>query len=163
GADAEIDESWDGEEHEDLGKLLDQPFAIFSLLKRLLEPSEEELPAGPKIAIVYCSGEIDTGKSHEGFGGASMGSETIVDALEEEADDDDVKAVVLRVNSPGGSALASDMIWRAVQEVREKKPVVASMGEVAASGGYWICMGCDRIVAQPSTITGSIGVVSAIP
>lgn len=149
---------------EDLEKLLSNPLAFFAALPRLLEPPEPKLPDGPRIAVVYASGPIQSGKSVQGFGGdITMGSETIVEALEKTLEDDDIKAVVLRVNSPGGSALASDMIWRAVQRVREKKPVVASMGSVAASGGYWISMGCDRIVAQPSTITGSIGVVSMLP
>jgi protease-4 len=106
-----------------------------------------------------------SGKSKAGFDGtvSQMGSETIVKALEQALEDDWVKAVILRVNSPGGSALASDMIWRATQRVKAKKPIIASMGYVAGSGGYWISMGCDRIIAQPCTITGSIGVVSMLP
>jgi protease-4 len=86
-----------------------------------------------------------------------MGSETIVEALQEANDDDDVAAIVLRIDSPGGSALASDMIWRTTQTL--DKPLVVSMGDVAASGGYYIAMGADRILAEPGTITGSIGVV----
>ena len=113
---------------------------------------------GPKIAVVYAVGPIMSGKSESNpFGGEVMGSDTIVEALEEAADDENVKAIVLRINSPGGSALASDLIWRATQET--DKPVVASMGDVAGSGGYYIAMGADRIVADPGTITGSIGVV----
>jgi protease IV len=159
-----VDEHYGTGKEDDLKSMLDSPLAIFSVLRRAVDGGEESLPSGDKVAIVYCSGAIDSGKSRSGFGGAtSMGSETIVKALDQARDNDEVKAVVLRVNSPGGSALASDMIWRAVQRVREKKPVVASMGGVAASGGYWISMGCDKIVAQPSTITGSIGVVSAAP
>lgn len=113
---------------------------------------------GPEIAVVYAVGPINTGKSEsDPFGGQSMGSDTIVKALNKAADDDQVKAIVLRINSPGGSALASDLIWRATQAT--DKPVVASMGDVAASGGYYIAMGADKIVAEPGTITGSIGVV----
>jgi protease-4 len=86
-----------------------------------------------------------------------VGSTTLVKALKEAADDGSVKAIVLRVDSPGGSALASDLIWRETQVVG--KPIVASMGDVAASGGYYISMGCDKIYAEPATLTGSIGVV----
>jgi len=99
-----------------------------------------------------------TGKSKSGmFGGESMGSTTIVEALRKANDDKNVVAVVLRVDSPGGSALASDLIWHQTQTL--KKPLVASMGDVAASGGYYISMGAKKIIASPSTITGSIGVV----
>jgi len=113
---------------------------------------------GPKVAIVYAVGPIMSGESKaDPFGGQTMGSETIVKALHEAASNDNVKAIVLRINSPGGSALASDLIWRATQAI--DKPIVASMGDVAASGGYYIAMGSDRIVAEPGTITGSIGVV----
>lgn len=112
---------------------------------------------GPKLALVYAVGAITSGESESGFGSQSMGSETIVEALEKAGKDDDIKAIVLRVNSPGGSALASDMIWRATQKI--DKPIVVSMGDVAASGGYYISMGADKIFAEPGTITGSIGVV----
>ncbi len=99
-----------------------------------------------------------SGKSQtDPFGGQTMGSETIVEALQEVADNENVKAIVLRINSPGGSALASDLIWRATKSI--DKPIVASMGDVAASGGYYIAMGADRILAEPGTITGSIGLV----
>lgn len=113
---------------------------------------------GPKIAVVYAVGPIMSGKSqNEPLTGQIMGSDTIVEALKEAADDETVKAIVLRVNSPGGSALASDLIWEATQST--DKPFVVSMGDVAGSGGYYISMGADRIVAEPGTITGSIGVV----
>jgi protease-4 len=99
-----------------------------------------------------------TGESQsDPFGGQILGSTTIVEALREANDDDDVVAIVLRIDSPGGSALASDLIWHETQVI--EKPIVASMGDVAASGGYYIAMGADRIVAAPGTITGSIGVV----
>jgi protease-4 len=148
---------------DELMKKLDSPFAIFTLLQEVMEPKKKELPDTPRIAIVYASGGITSGKSSTGFNGQTMGADTIVEALDAAREDAQVKAVVFRINSPGGSALASDLIWRAVQRCREQKPVIASMGGVAASGGYWIAMGCDRILAQPSTITGSIGVVAAVP
>jgi protease-4 len=163
GAVKRVDDYGD-ESQQDLEEMLANPLALFSMLPKLMEPPKKELPPGPKIAIVYASGPINSGRSAQSFDGAmTMGSDTIVEALEETIEDDDIKAVILRVNSPGGSALASDMIYRAVMRVREHKPVVASMGSVAASGGYWISMGCNKIVAQPSTLTGSIGVVSAVP
>ncbi len=122
--------------------------------------SDDRGGAGAKIAVVYCQGAIMPGKSQQGlFSGAIMGSETIVKAIDTATKDDDVKAIVLRVDSPGGSALASDIIWRSVELAKQKKPVVVSMGSVAASGGYYISMGADAIVAEPATITGSIGVV----
>jgi protease-4 len=99
-----------------------------------------------------------SGKSESDlFGGQVMGSTTIVEALREANDDKDVVAIVLRVDSPGGSAIASDLIWHETQVI--EKPIVASMGDVAGSGGYYISMGTDRILATPGTITGSIGVV----
>lgn len=111
-----------------------------------------------KIALIYCSGAINTGKSSGSslLGEATMGSETVIKHLREAEADKTVKAIVLRVDSPGGSALASDLIWREV--VRIEKPIVASMGDVAASGGYYISMGADKVFAEPGTITGSIGV-----
>jgi protease-4 len=113
---------------------------------------------GQKIAVIYAVGEIMAGESSaELFGQQALGSDTIVKALRQVEQDKNVKAIVLRVDSPGGSALASDLIWREV--VRSKKPVVASMGDVAASGGYYISMGAKKIYAEPGTLTGSIGVV----
>lgn len=113
----------------------------------------------PKVAIIHASGMIMSGKSTESpFTGAKiMGSDTIVAAVNKAAADDSVKAIVLRVDSPGGSALASDLMWRALEKA--DKPFVVSMGNVAASGGYYISMGADTIFAEPGTLTGSIGVV----
>jgi protease-4 len=111
-----------------------------------------------KIAIVYAVGAIMTGRSQADlWGGQTLGSDTIVAALREAEEDESVSAIVLRIDSPGGSALGSDMIWRQVRQC--EKPIVASMGDIAASGGYYIAMGCDKIVAEPGTLTGSIGVV----
>lgn len=112
-----------------------------------------------KIAVVYATGPIMTGSSQQSlFSGNVMGSDTIVKALRKASEDKTVQAIVLRVDSPGGSAVASDMIWREIQQI--DKPVYASMGDTAASGGYYISMGCDKIFAEPGTLTGSIGVVS---
>ena len=135
------------------------PMGMIKLFQAILGGGDGDgSDKGPKIAIVYAVGPIMSGKSENNpFAGQVMGSDTIVKALHKAADDDAVKAIVLRVNSPGGSALASDLIWRATQVV--DKPIVASMGDVAGSGGYYIAMGADRIVAEPGTITGSIGVV----
>jgi protease-4 len=117
-------------------------------------------PAGrSRIALVVASGTIAEGKSHESPGeGEILGSETLVKALEEVRDRSSIKAVVLRVDSPGGSAPASDEIWREVERLRAEKPVVASMSDYAASGGYYISVAANSIIAQPSTVTGSIGV-----
>lgn len=110
--------------------------------------------AKDKIAIVYAEGEIIDGKSK----GGSIGSITISEAIRKARLDNKVKAIVLRVNSPGGSALASDVMWREVILAKKVKPVVVSMGNVAASGGYYIACAAHKIFAQPNTITGSIGV-----
>lgn len=114
----------------------------------------------PSIALIPIDETITMGKSSGGFLGrqSSSGAEDIVGAINAAAKDDDVKAIVLRVNSPGGDALASDLIWRAVSRARSHKPVVASFADVAASGGYYVACGADEIFAEPSTITGSIGV-----
>ncbi|REJ91388.1 MAG: signal peptide peptidase SppA [Planctomycetota bacterium] len=113
---------------------------------------------GDRIAIIYAVGPIMDGASEQGlFGNATLGGDTIVKALRMAAKHKRVKAIVLRVDSPGGSALASDLIWREVARI--DKPVVASMGDTAASGGYYISMAADKIYAAPGTLTGSIGVV----
>lgn len=112
-----------------------------------------------KIAIVYAYGEIQGGKNKKGV----MGSESIAEAIKEARKDSTVKAVVLRVNSPGGSALASDVMWREIVLTKKVKPVIVSMGDVAASGGYYISCAADKIYAQPNTITGSIGVFGTLP
>jgi protease-4 len=111
------------------------------------------------IAVIYANGNIISGEGDEG----SIGSERISKAIRKARLDDKVKAVVLRVNSPGGSALASDIIWREMLLTKKAKPVVVSMGDVAASGGYYISCAADKIYAYPNTITGSIGVFGIIP
>jgi protease-4 len=122
------------------------------------------LNKGEKIAIVFASGDIVSGNSEFGTAGQeTIGSDSLVKVLREVRDDKTIKAVVLRVDSPGGSGLASDVIWKGVESLKEKKPVVVSMSDVAASGGYYIACNANKIVAQPSTITGSIGVVGGKP
>ncbi|MEJ6753791.1 MAG: signal peptide peptidase SppA [Flavobacteriales bacterium] len=111
------------------------------------------------IAVVYALGTIVSGESSE----ENMGSSTIVKAINKANKDSTIKAIVLRVNSPGGSALASDVIWRSIEKTKVNKPVIVSMGDLAASGGYYISCGADRIFAEPNTITGSIGVFGMIP
>lgn len=108
-----------------------------------------------KIAVIVAQGEINSGKGEDSD---EIGSDKICEALRNARNDKKVKAVVLRINSPGGSALASDVMWREIQLTKKVKPIVASMSDVAASGGYYMAMGCDKIVAHPTTITGSIGV-----
>lgn len=111
-----------------------------------------------KIAVIYAVGDIQDGKGDD----RTIGSETMMAQLKEAREDSSIKAIVLRINSPGGSALASDVIWREVALTTKIKPVIASMGDVAASGGYYIAAGCDSIVADPTTITGSIGVFGVL-
>ncbi|MEA3494784.1 MAG: signal peptide peptidase SppA [Bacteroidota bacterium] len=107
-----------------------------------------------KIALIYASGSIGMGKGSD----QNIGAESLSKAIRKARESEKIKAIVLRINSPGGAALASDIIWREVKLAAEKKPFVVSMGDLAASGGYYIACPADRIVAQPNTITGSIGV-----
>jgi protease IV len=115
----------------------------------------------PRVALVYAVGEIMSGESETSpFGGDLAGSSTLARAIRQARNDATIKAIVLRVDSPGGSGTASEVIWRELTLARKSKPVIVSMGDVAASGGYYIAMPGDAIVAQPATITGSIGVFS---
>ena len=129
-------------------------------LMELFSGRKQAAPLGKnrRIAVVHVTGEIREGKGADDLlmGGAA-GSETVMKAIRDAAKDDQVAAIVLRIDSPGGSALASDLIWREAE--RAKKPVVASLSDIAASGGYYIAAAADRIVAAPGTLTGSIGVV----
>ncbi|WP_276359876.1 signal peptide peptidase SppA [Daejeonella sp. H1SJ63] len=120
---------------------------------------EGEEPSKNRIAVIYASGEIISGEGND----ETIGSERISRAIRKARTDDKVKAIVLRVNSPGGSALASDVIWRETVLAKKSKPVIVSMGDLAASGGYYISCAADSIFAQPNTITGSIGVFGIIP
>jgi protease IV len=112
-----------------------------------------------RIAVIYASGEINGGEGDDN----TIGSENISKALRKARLDDKVKAVVLRVNSPGGSSLASDVIWREVMMTKKVKPIIVSMGDLAASGGYYISCAADSIFAEPNTITGSIGIFAILP
>jgi protease IV len=131
---------------------------------RDVPPESLGLNKGEKVAVIYATGDIGSGSSQNSPSGEqSIGSDTLAKALTDAAGDQSIKAIVMRVDSPGGSGLASDIIWHAVEEANQKKPVVVSMSDVAASGGYYISASAAKIVAQPSTITGSIGVVAGKP
>jgi protease-4 len=118
------------------------------------------LNKGPRIAVIYAAGVIASGaSSYDSPSGQVVGSDTMAQYLRKARADSSIKAIVLRVDSPGGSAIASDVIWREVMLTRDVKPVIASMSDVAASGGYYIAMPAHAIVAEPATLTGSIGVV----
>lgn len=118
------------------------------------------LNKGPRIALIYATGAIVTGEDQfDPVFGPCMGSDRVVRDIRRAAENKYIKAIVFRVDSPGGSGLASDIIWREVVKAKEKKPFIVSMSDVAGSGGYWISMAADTIVAQPGTLTGSIGVI----
>ncbi len=136
-----------------------QQVSVQDYATRHKNPLSLQKKEGPQVAIVYAEGVIVDGE------GAidQVGGDRLARRLRRLRQDDAVRAVVLRINSPGGSAQASEVILRELQMLREKKPVVVSMGGLAASGGYWISLGADRIFAEPSTITGSIGVVMLVP
>ncbi|TNE27899.1 MAG: signal peptide peptidase SppA [Bacteroidetes bacterium] len=133
-------------------------FVSLGKYKNTIVPSEGG-SLHERIAVVYAEGDVSIGKSSSGV----MGAETIIEALREVRTNDDIAAVVLRVNSPGGLSLAGDAMWREVQLTAEAKPLVVSMGNVAASAGYLISAPADYIMVQPQTITGSIGVFAMFP
>jgi protease-4 len=115
----------------------------------------------PKIAVVYAVGDIIPGASQRGpFGGEYAGADTVAAAFRQAREDSSIRAVVFRVDSPGGFGPAADVMWREVAVTKRKKPVIVSMGDYAASGGYYVSMGADYVLAQPGTLTGSIGVFS---
>lgn len=146
-----------------LGIGADQRINQLSLDDMLNLKTPKEKHRGGEVAVYYAYGEIiDEVTSGFSTEHSIVGSETVKDLMTL-ANDDDVKAVVLRVNSPGGSAVASEQIWHAINVIKEKKPVVVSMGGVAASGGYMISSGANYIMAEPTTITGSIGIFGLIP
>jgi len=115
--------------------------------------------ATDRIAVIYAQGEIGFGKGNDNY----IGQDIMFKSLRDARDDDRVKAIVLRINSPGGMAITSDIIWREIQVTKEVKPVIVSMGDLAASGGYYMAVAGDRIFAEPTTITGSIGVFATLP
>ena len=131
---------------------------------REVPPESLGLNEGERIAVIYATGDIGSGSSaNSPSGEQSIGSDTLAKAINDAAADKTIKAIVMRVDSPGGSGLASDIIWHAVEAANQKKPVVVSMSDVAASGGYYISAAASKIIAQPSTITGSIGVLAGKP
>jgi len=142
---------------------IDNDFSGIGGLVKLVEMlSGQKQAASPgkhkQVAIVHVTGEIAEGKGRDDLlAGGAAGSDAVIEAIRDAAQDDKVAAIVLRIDSPGGSALASDLIWREAE--RTKKPVVASLSDTAASGGYYVAVAADKIVAAPGTLTGSIGVV----
>ncbi len=137
----------------------DKDLQVVALTKYKPSTTSASASVRDRVAVVYAVGEITSGEGSDDV----IGSERISRELRKLRRDDKVKAVVFRINSPGGSALASDVIWREVDLLRREKPVIVSMGDVAASGGYYIAAAADSIFAQPNTITGSIGVFGIIP
>jgi protease-4 len=126
--------------------------------------SHSKIDKSNQIALIFASGNIVERSSNSPFSGnMDITAKTINSYLQKARQDDKIKAIILRINSPGGSVISSDLIWEEIQRTRKVKPVYASMSNYAASGGYYIAMACDTIIASPTTITGSIGVVSAIP
>ncbi|MDT8392368.1 MAG: signal peptide peptidase SppA [Bacteroidales bacterium] len=112
-----------------------------------------------RIAVIYATGQIGGGQGND----MTVGSDRLAETISKARKDENVKAVVFRINSPGGDALASDVIWREMSLLQDEKPVIVSMGDVAASGGYWIACASDKIIAYPTSLTGSIGVFGVIP
>jgi protease-4 len=151
--------------HDDIKKLLkvdaDEDYESIKIedYTENVATSTINLDASDKIAIVYAQGEIASGEGDVNV----IGEGSMRRALKEAREDDDVKAIVLRVNSPGGSALTSDLIWRELELTKKVKPIVVSMGDYAASGGYYISCNANKIFAEENTITGSIGVFGMLP
>jgi protease-4 len=136
-----------------------EKIAFADISKYQKNVKEKKLGVKDKVALIYAVGSIESGEGDD----ETIGSDRIAKAIREARMDSSVKAIVMRVNSPGGSALASDVIWREVVLAKKVKPVIVSMGDLAASGGYYISCAADRIFAQPNTITGSIGVFGMLP
>ena len=142
-----------------LGENDEIPVVSVNEYEKVPKPFEGGVLAKDRIAVVYAEGEIDTGTG----GSYEIDSKEVSKGIREARTDTAVKAIVLRINSPGGSAYGSEVIWREVILAQKTKPVVVSMGDYAASGGYYIACGADAILANPTTITGSIGVFGTIP
>jgi len=141
-----------------------EPVQLVSHIDYQKIPSEDlGLNEGPEIALIFATGSINQGKDSSNFfsGSQAMGSDTMTDFIKNAREDNDIKAIVLRVDSPGGDGLASEALLRELVLAKKSKPVVVSMGNVAASGGYYISALADKIIAQPATLTGSIGVFFA--
>jgi protease-4 len=158
GNDVVFDKKYGAKKQPDLD--LSSPFAVFKIWGDMLNDAKKKKTGKDAVAIVYVDGAITLGGGSSFLDEATAGSTAIRKALDEAARDDSIKAVVLRVNSPGGSAVASEIILDATLRVKAKKPFVVSMGDVAGSGGYYVACGADTIFADASTITGSIGVVA---
>lgn len=140
---------------------LGDDFEAIDLATYLKVAGRSRAPAGaPRVAVLYAVGTIVSGESGDGPTGINVGSDTLARHIRAVRKDDSIKAAVLRIDSPGGSTVASDVIWRELMLLREKKPLVVSMSDLAASGGYYIAMPGHAIVAQPGTLTGSIGIFS---
>ncbi|NOR27036.1 MAG: signal peptide peptidase SppA [Lutibacter sp.] len=160
-----IDEAIYSDEYEnklklELGISLDNKLPKISIADYILSGKGRiKSTASNKIAVIYAQGEIIYGKGDEDF----IGQDLLIKALKKARKDKNVKAIVLRVNSPGGSALASELIWRELELTKKELPIVVSMGNVAASGGYYLACNANKIFAEPTTITGSIGVFGVIP
>jgi len=163
GRDLEVVKQYPSKNTLDLDLDSSNPFALFTQMNKLMEEmfggaADKSGKAG--IGLIYIEGGIVVGKSASSpFAGGTVGSTTIRAALERARTNDDIKAVVLRVNSPGGSALASDIMWEAATRLAAEKPLIVSMGGVAGSGGYYVSLPADVIFAEDTTITASIGVV----
>jgi protease-4 len=142
-----------------LGMKATEKLKFVELSKYQTKPLADLKSAGNRIAVIYARGSINSGEGADD----EIGSAALARTIREARLDDKVKAIVLRVNSPGGSAIASEVIWREMMLAGKKKTTVVSMGDVAASGGYYIACGAHRIFAQPNTITGSIGVFGLVP
>lgn len=143
-----------------IGEDSEPDYVSYKKMKNVSAPEKEKTKSEGSIAVYYAEGGIvDQGSKYD----TEIVGNTVVKDLKKLEENSRVKAVVLRVNSPGGSAYASEQIWKAVQDLKAKKPVVVSMGDYAASGGYYISAGADWIVAEPTTLTGSIGIFAMIP
>ncbi|MCK6513346.1 signal peptide peptidase SppA [Myxococcota bacterium] len=142
-------------------KKRERPTNLWSMFSMLLNPKKSSTAGSqPKIAVVYAEGTIYYGSAPRGLFSeeTDIWSDGLIKTLEQVRKVQNLRAVILRINSPGGSALASDLVWRKLEQLKRKVPLYVSMGDVAASGGYYLSMGADTIVAQPTTITGSIGI-----
>lgn len=160
GEDCEIVKKYPEDQQDGLKLDPANPFAMFQVFSKMMEKATAHADK-PGIGIVYIEGPIVDGRSEPSFmgGSSSAGSTTIRQAFEEALEDENVKAVVVRVNSPGGSALASDIMWEAETRLAKAKPLIVSMGNVAGSGGYYVSIPGETIFAEEATLTGSIGVV----
>ena len=141
-------------EHEGLGESEELRWDTYIQV----DPRDMGLRGGPAIALIFGDGLIVQSARGGNPGTRIFGADTVAKALKHAGEDEDIRAIVLRINSGGGSALASDAVWRELRRVREKKPVVVSMADAAASGGYYIASGANAVLAEPATLTGSIGV-----